>query len=155
LPGMRLVAIANRHLDDAERAWRDGSIEHIHNCRSAAQLEAAVERHQPAISEDALALCQADGIDVVIEATGQIEFGARIALEAIKYGKHVVLMNAELDATLGPILKVHAQRAGVVLTNVDGDEPGVAMNLLRFVRTIGYQPVMAGNIKGFINPHRN
>lgn len=155
ITGLRLVAVANRHADEAERAWRDGGIDHVRNCSSVAQLDEAIQRRQPAICEDALTLCQAAGIDVVVEVTGQIEFGARIALEAIQHHKHLVLMNAELDATLGPILKVRAQRAGVVLTNVDGDEPGVAMNLLRFVRTIGYQPVMAGNIKGFINPYRN
>jgi predicted homoserine dehydrogenase-like protein len=63
-------------------------------------------------------------------------------------------MNAELDATVGPILKVYADQAGVVLSNSDGDEPGVAMNLYRFIDTIGYRPVMAGNIKGFIDQYR-
>jgi predicted homoserine dehydrogenase-like protein len=90
----------------------------------------------------------------LIESTGEIEFGAHIALEAIRHGKHVVLMNAEMDATIGPILKVHADRQGVVVTNTDGDEPGVAMNLVRFVRTIGYRPVAAGNLKGMIDPYR-
>jgi len=66
----------------------------------------------------------------------------------------VVLMNAELDSTVGPILKVHADRNGVVITNTDGDEPGVAMNLYRFVKTVGYRPVAAGNFKGMIDPYR-
>jgi len=63
-------------------------------------------------------------------------------------------MNAELDATVGPILKVYADRAGVVITNTDGDEPGVAMNLYRFAKTIGLKPVLAGNLKGMIDPYR-
>jgi predicted homoserine dehydrogenase-like protein len=41
-----------------------------------------------------------------------------------------------------------------VLTNTDGDEPGVAMNLVLFARGIGYRPVLAGNLKGFIDQHR-
>ena len=52
----------------------------------------------------------------MIETTGDVEFGARVALDAIRNGKHIVLMNAEVDATVGPILKVHADRAGVVYT---------------------------------------
>jgi predicted homoserine dehydrogenase-like protein len=64
-------------------------------------------------------------------------------------------LNAELDATVGPILKVHADSAGVVYTYTDGDEPGVAMNLYRFVKTIGYRPVMMGQIKGFLDRYRN
>jgi predicted homoserine dehydrogenase-like protein len=63
-------------------------------------------------------------------------------------------MNAELDATVGPILKVYADRAGVIITNADGDQPGVMMNLYRFVKSIGYRPVLAGNIKGLQDYYR-
>ena len=63
-------------------------------------------------------------------------------------------MNAELDATLGPILKARAEEAGVIYSNADGDEPGLLLNLIRHVRTIGYQPVMAGNLKGFLDRYR-
>ncbi|MFZ0013426.1 MAG: SAF domain-containing protein, partial [Acidimicrobiia bacterium] len=91
----------------------------------------------------------------VLEATGEVEYGAKTAEAAISAGKHVVLVNAELDATVGPILKVMADDAGVVITNADGDEPGVAMNLVRFVRSIGHTPVLAGNVKGFYDRHRN
>jgi len=77
-----------------------------------------------------------------------------VALQAIQHRKHVVLVNAELDSTLGPILKVHADRAGVVITNTDGDEPGVAMTLLRYLRSLGFRPVAAGNLKGMIDRYR-
>ena len=101
-----------------------------------------------AVTSDPLLLCRAPGIEAIIECTGEVEFGARVVTEAIANGKHVMLMNAELDATAGPILKVLADRAGVVITNADGDEPSVAMNMFRFVQTIGYRPVLAGNVKG-------
>jgi predicted homoserine dehydrogenase-like protein len=64
-------------------------------------------------------------------------------------------MNAELDGTVGPILKRHADRSGVVLTNADGDQPGVQLNLYRFVKSIGVRPVLCGNIKGLHDPYRN
>jgi predicted homoserine dehydrogenase-like protein len=64
-------------------------------------------------------------------------------------------MNAELDSTLGAILKVYADKAGVVITNADGDQPGVIMNLYRFVKGIGVRPVLCGNIKGLQDPYRN
>jgi predicted homoserine dehydrogenase-like protein len=64
-------------------------------------------------------------------------------------------MNAELDGTLGPILKVYADKAGVVITNADGDQPGVTMNLYRFVKGLGVKPVLCGNIKGLHDPYRN
>lgn len=152
--GMRLVAIANRTVSEAQRAYRGAGTDSSAVVRSLEELEERISRGSYSVTDDAGLVCRATGIDAVIEATGEIEFGARIAVDALNHGKHVVLMNAELDATLGPILKVYADKAGVVITNTDGDEPGVAMNLFRFVRTIGYRPVLAGNLKGFYDPHR-
>jgi predicted homoserine dehydrogenase-like protein len=75
-------------------------------------------------------------------------------LRALENHKHVVLLNAVLDATVGPILKTYADRNGVIITYTDGDEPGVAVNLFRFVKTIGLLPVAAGNLKGLLDPYR-
>lgn len=153
-PGMGLVAISNRTLPEAGRAYRQSGIDTLREVGTVAQLEEAIAQGQYAITDDAMLLCRAEGIDAVIEVTGTIEFGAHVALEAIENGKHVILMNAELDATLGPILKAYADRAGVVVTNSDGDQPGVIMNLCRFVKGIGCRPVLAGNIKGLHDPYR-
>jgi predicted homoserine dehydrogenase-like protein len=65
-----------------------------------------------------------------------------------------VLVNAELDCFLGPILNVRAQRAGLVITHTDGEEPGVAMTLLRYLRLAGLRPVAAGNLKGMVDHYR-
>jgi predicted homoserine dehydrogenase-like protein len=65
------------------------------------------------------------------------------------------MMNAELDATIGPILNVYAKQAGVILSACDGDQPGVEMNLYRFVKSIGLTPLLCGNIKGLQDPYRN
>jgi predicted homoserine dehydrogenase-like protein len=154
IAGMRLVAISNRTVSEAERAYREVGVDSVKYVDSGTQLEESIAIGQYAITDDAQLICEAEGIDAIIEATGAIEFSANVALKSIKHGKHVILMNAELDATVGPILKVHADRAGVVITNVDGDQPGVIMNLLRFVKTIGYEPVLAGNIKGLQDHYR-
>ncbi len=155
LPGIRLVAMSNRNASRCERVLADAGVESPVTVSSPTELEDAVDQGRLAITDNAMLLCQAENIDLLIEATGEVEFGAHIATTAIDHGKHLILVNAELDAVVGPILKARAERTGVVLTNTDGDEPGVAMNLLRFVDTIGYRPVMAGNIKGFYDPYRN
>lgn len=152
--GLRLVAISNRTLSEAEQAYRQAGVTSVQCVDTVTQLENAISGDKYAITQNPMLLCQAEGIDAIIEATGEVEFAAAVVLEAIKHGKHVILMDAELDATVGPILKVYADRAGVVITNTDGDEPGVAMNLFRFAKTLGYRPVLAGNIKGFIDPYR-
>jgi len=155
IKGMRLVAISNRNVERAAKIFRDSDLEPVECLNSLSDLETAIESGKPVVTDDPSLLCRAANVDLVIESTGQIEFGSRVSVMAIDHGKHLVLVNAELDATLGPILKRRADKAGVVMTNADGDEPGVAMNLYRFVETIGYRPVMAGNIKGFYNPYRN
>ncbi|MDZ7693123.1 MAG: hypothetical protein U5K69_18715 [Balneolaceae bacterium] len=126
----------------------------IGKVESADELDQLIDEGGYAITDNSSLLCEAQNLDVIIEATGQIEFGARVTLDAIENKKHVVLMNAELDATIGPLLKTYADKQGVVITNADGDQPGVLMNLMRFVETIGYEPVLAGNIKGLEDPYR-
>jgi predicted homoserine dehydrogenase-like protein len=153
--GMRVVAIANRTVENAERAFADAGVETSEQVRDQEALDGLLARGGRAITSDPLLLCRAAGIEAIIECTGEVEHGARVATEAIANRKHVLLVNAELDATVGPILKVLADRAGVVVTNADGDEPSVAMNMFRFVRSIGYRPVLAGNVKGFLDHHRN
>jgi predicted homoserine dehydrogenase-like protein len=155
VPGMELVAISNRSLDMAKRAYDEAGVEEVEIVDSGSQLEATIARGKYSITENPLLLCRAGNIDAIIEVTGAVEFGAHVVLEAIKNGKHAIMMNAELDGTIGPILKVYADKAGVVVTNADGDQPGVIMNLYRFVKGIGVRPVLCGNIKGLHDPYRN
>ena len=153
--GMQVVAIANRTLENAERAFAAAGVEDYGAVTDQAAMDDRLGRGGRAVTSDPLLVCRSPGIEAVIECTGEVEAAAQVVTEAIANGKHVLLVNAELDATVGPILKVMADRAGVVVTNADGDEPSVAMNMFRFVKTIGYQPVLAGNVKGFLDHHRN
>lgn len=154
VPGMTVAAVSNRTVARAEAAYARGGVTEVVHARSMTDLNHAVEHGRAVVTDDPALLCRADGIDAIIEATGEIEFGAHVAVEAIQHGKHLVLMNAELDATVGPILKVKADRQGVIVTTTDGDQPGEVMNLLRFVKSIGVRPVVAGNIKGLLDPYR-
>ncbi len=155
LRGMRLVAIANRTVGKAESAYRDAGATDVVRVDTARELEHATAAGQFAVTDDVDVVCTADTVDVVIEATGHVEFGTHVCFEAIRNGKHVILMGAEIDASVGPILKTYADRAGVIYSYTDGDEPGVAMNLYRFVDSMGYRPVMLGQLKGFLDRYRN
>ena len=155
VPGMRLVAISNRHMDGARRAYEEANVTDIRNVTTQAEMDAAIRDGVSAVTEDPFLITRAGEIDVLIDVTGAIEFGAQITLDAIENGKHLVSMNAELDGTVGAILKVKADKAGVVLSGCDGDQPGVQMNLFRFVKSIGLTPLVCGNIKGLQDPYRN
>lgn len=153
-PGMRLCAIANRHLDAAVKVFQQTGVTPV-ACETQQELETAIAAGRPAVTEDAVALARAEGLDAVIEVTGSLEFAAHAVLAALESGKDVIQMNAELDGTIGPILKVKADAAGVVYSFADGDQPGVQMNLYRFVAGLGIKPVLCGNIKGLHDPYRN
>lgn len=155
VPGMELVAIYNRTVEGAKRAYREAGIDEFEIVNSQVELEDRIARGKYSITEDPFVICKAENIDVIVEVTGAVEFSSRVVFEAIKNKKHVVIMDAELDGTIGAILKVHADKAGVVITNADGDQPGVEMNLFRFVKGIGVKPVLCGNIKGLQDPYRN
>src|SRR5215470_17093968 len=153
--GIRLVAISNRTPEHAERAFRNANVQGWCRAESVQQAEGAIARGMPVLTDDPSVLTTCGAIDVLVEATGTVGAATRVVLEAFHHGKHVVLVNAELDSLLGPILKEKAERAGVVLTHTDGDEPGVAMTLLRYLRSLGLRPVAAGNIKGMVDYYRN
>ena len=155
VPGMSLVAISNRTIEAAKRAYSENGVEDVQVINTVSELDSAIAQGKYAVTDDAALLCEAEAIDVLVEATGHVEFGAQVTLKAIENRKQVVLMNAELDGTVGPILKVYADRAGVILTGCDGDQPGVQMNLYRFVKSLGLTPLLCGNIKGLQDRYRN
>jgi len=154
VPGIRLVAIGNRTPEHGERAFREAGVTVWRCAGSAREAETAINNGFPVLTDDPSVLTGCDAIDVLVEVTGTIEAAAHMALDAFDHGKHLVLVNAELDSLLGPILKAKADRAGVVVTHTDGDEPGVAMTLLRYLRSLGLRPVAAGNLKGMVDYYR-
>ncbi|MEA5616711.1 Gfo/Idh/MocA family oxidoreductase [Cronbergia sp. UHCC 0137] len=155
VPGMELVGIFSRGIEAAKQAYLEAGIEEVEIVNTVGELESAIALGKYAVTEDPYLLCRAEGIDALIEVTGAVEFGAHVVTDAIAHRKHVIMMNAELDATIGPILKVYADKAGVILSACDGDQPGVEMNLYRFVKSIGLTPLLCGNIKGLQDPYRN
>jgi predicted homoserine dehydrogenase-like protein len=155
VPGMQVVAIYGRRLERAIQVYKYAGLEDSVATTTQRGLEDAIRAGRPVVTDDPLLLCRSDQIDALVDVTGSVEFGAHVVLEAFRHGKHVILMNAELDATIGPILQLYASRHDVVLSACDGDEPGVQMNLYRWVRGLGLVPRVIGNVKGLQDPYRN
>lgn len=153
--GMDVCAVANRTVERAQEALRNAGANDVELAESPEEIDRAYESGRRSVTRSFEAVTAAKCIDVIVECTGTVEYGAAAALSAIDNAKHLVLMNVELDATIGPLLKARADERGVVYSNSDGDEPGVAMNMIRFVRSIGLEPVVAGNLKGLYDPYRN
>lgn len=153
-PGMRVVAVSNRKPERALDVLRYAGFAAPRVVETQAAMDRIVAGGQPVATPDALLVARCEHVDVVVDATGSVEFGANVVLEAFQHGKDVVLLNAEIDATIGPILRVHARKHGVIVSACDGDEPGVQMNLVRWIRGLGLIPRVIGNIKGLQDPYR-
>ncbi|KAL6076453.1 NAD(P)-dependent oxidoreductase [Balamuthia mandrillaris] len=165
--GMRLAAVLNRTLQNAVELCQEVGLPKerliILDSHEAKEVNDHNTEILPEDNTDERVLLtnsvevffQVPKLDIVLEVTGTILFAADICLRAFQAKKDVVVMNAELDGTLGPILKTYADREGVIFSNSDGDQPGVEMNLYRYVKQLGLTPLVCGNIKGFHNIYRN
>lgn len=130
-PGMKVTAIADLDPSRARTAcadvgWPDDLID------------------QTEFSDDALKMLQTGGIDVVVEATGNPKVGLVHAREAIRQGRHVVMVNVEADVLAGPLLAKEARRAGVVYSMAYGDQPALTCELVEWARATGFEVVAAG-----------
>jgi predicted homoserine dehydrogenase-like protein len=155
VPGMRVAAIYNRKPERAENVYRYAGLSDVVRVETQVALDTAIRAGRAVVAEDPMLICRSEHIDVIVDVTGSVEFGANVFMEAFSHGKHVVMMNAEVDATIGPILQTHAKRHGVILSACDGDEPGLEMNLYRWVKGLGLTPRVIGNVKGLQDPYRN
>jgi predicted homoserine dehydrogenase-like protein len=104
----------------------------------------ALERGERVILRDALLMMDLP-LDVIATGTRVPEAGARFADAAIRHGKHVVMIDKEADSVVGPILKAKADRAGVVYTTDDGDQPGLLMGLTSWAQTLGMEVFCGGH----------
>jgi predicted homoserine dehydrogenase-like protein len=144
-PGILLVAISNRNIEKARLAYEEAGVVDVIEVDSTAELERNIRLKIPSITSSPMLLTSATGIDAIIEVTGTLDFSAKVTMNALKNRKHVILMNAALDATLGPILKVYAERSGVILTNADGNPCCTTLSLYRQVKSLGIEPIYCGN----------
>ncbi|MER8769442.1 homoserine dehydrogenase [Mesorhizobium sp. M0960] len=152
MPGMRIGAISEVRpqaaIDAALLAGHDRS--DIVQAGNAAAIDRAIEAGKIAVTEDLHALAAAGRIDVIIDATGNPNIGTLFALEVMKNGKHIVMLNVEADITIGRFLKDEARKAGVVYTGAAGDEPACTLEIIGFAKSLGFNIIAAG--KGKNNP---
>ncbi len=127
MQGMEACAVADINLHNARHAYAASGVpeEDIQIVGNAEEMNEAIHSGKPAVTEDGLLVAGSDLVDVVVEATGIPEVGARMGYHTIMHTKHLIMVNVETDVTVGPFLKRLADNAGVVYTLVDGDQPGV------------------------------
>lgn len=107
-------------------------------------FSAAFQSGRTHLTDDVDALIAADGLDVLIDATGDPGAGIRHCLKAIEHGRHIVMVNVEADALAGPLLARKAEQAGLVYSLAWGDQPALIAEHVDWARACGFNVVCAG-----------
>lgn len=158
LPGMEVSAVYNRKLPEAGAAFDEAGIRNYLAVKHLADADLAILQGYRVISSKPKIICRLKALDVIIELTDEVEFGAKVTLDAIRHKKHIVLLNTGLYATIGPLLKIHAEQHGVILCSADEDQAALMTDLYRIAKTTGHPAVLAENIKTMLDhqlTHRN
>ena len=142
IPGLHVLGVADLSIDRARNAlaraeWPPSQF-------AATDFDNARKTGATHLTEDGDALVGADGLDVVVEATGNPLAGIRYALKAIREGRHLVMVNVEADVLAGPVLAQRAESAGLVYSLAYGDQPALICELVDWARTNGFDVVCAG-----------
>ncbi len=142
IAGLHVLGVADLDLDRARQALRRAEWPEAQF--AAHSFAEAIQTGQTYLTEDAEALIQAEGLEVVIEATGNPRAGIQYALEAAQQGCHIVMVNVEADVLAGPLLAQRAKENGVVYSLAYGDQPALICELVEWAAASGFEVVCAG-----------
>jgi predicted homoserine dehydrogenase-like protein len=149
--GMEIAVVVDLKTETAVKAYKlSGYTGEFVETDDLATAEKAISEGKKVATTNYKIAIRAAQVQVVIDATGSPEMGARVTLECINFKKHIVMMNVECDATIGPILRQMSENAGIVYSLSAGDEPGSIIEIYRFAKALGFKVVAAG--KGKNNP---
>jgi predicted homoserine dehydrogenase-like protein len=151
MQGMEVVVVADIDAQRARDAYKIGLVQGgVRQATTAAQADAAVRAGRRVVTSDYRVVTDMTEIDVMLEATGVPEIGARAALRSARSGHDLAMMNVETDITVGPILHWYARQKGVLYALAAGDEPAACKELYDLASSLGLTIVAAG--KGKNNP---
>ena len=152
--GMSLIAQSRRMQGLVVKAVADKDLDRAAASLSAMGIAArrcdSAEAGRAALAAGEIAICANVGdlialpLDMVVEATGDAEAGARHALAAIEAGRGVTMVTKEAECVVGPVLAAKARAAGVPYTLVEGDQPALLIGLVSWARTLGLPVICAG-----------
>lgn len=151
MKGIDVVVVADIDKSRAREAYRIGMLQgEVVEAGSADEADAAVAAGKRVFTDDYRVVTDMKQVDVMLEATGVPEVGAKAALRSARTGQQLAMMNVETDVTVGPLLRWYAERKGVLYALAAGDEPAACKELYDFADSLGFTIMAAG--KGKNNP---
>ena len=149
-PGIQPVAIADIIIERAEQCAQSLNLDY-RIVSNSQDLHDAIRSNHLAVTDNGELLASVDLIDVYVESSNVAYDGAKHAEIALAHGHHVVMMNYEAELMYGPYLLKKANEKGLVYTCADGDQPTVIKRLVNDIEAWGFDLVMGGNMKGFLD----
>lgn len=150
VPGEVPSVIADINIDAARNAFLHAGVkpEDIAEATTGEEAEKLWNEGKYVITKDAnVVVDSGKAVDVVVDATGVTELGAKISVDCINKGKDIIVLNVEADVVIGPLLHKMAREKGVIYTGTAGDEPGAVMELYDFAKAIGFDVKVIGKGK--------
>ncbi|MBB6217411.1 putative homoserine dehydrogenase-like protein [Anaerosolibacter carboniphilus] len=149
MKGIIPALVVDIKIEHAIKAYENAGLskDEIKFVESLEKAQYWMEMGKYVVTDNVEIAAKAEGLDVVIEATGVPEVGARVAMDAIGSKKHIVMLNVETDIVIGPLLKKLADNADVVYTGSAGDEPGAVKELYDFADALGFEVRVIGKGK--------
>lgn len=148
--GIHTAAVCDSNIEKACNVLRDFNLDY-EMIEESMDFNRIVSAGKIAVFKDGEMLAGTDGIDAVVEATGSIISGGQYCVKTLESAKHLIMMNSEADLIFGPYLSKLADLHQVVYTSSDGDQYGVLKRLIEDLKFWGFDLVMAGNMKGFLD----
>lgn len=149
IPGIRVILLVSRDFYRASNSLTKSGLQHD-VADNPAKIKTNSEKGILSICSDYKIISEID-CHIVMEMTGEISYGTQVALETLNSGKHLATMNCELQVTLGTELKAYADDKNLNITEVQGDQPGSLASFMNELKLYGFEILMAGNLKGFLN----
>lgn len=134
IPGMCVTGISDINLQAAQKA-------------ADAYNASATKKIDILLANDFKEVINADNVEIIVDATGVPEVGAKIAIETLLAKKHLVLLNVEIDITIGPLMYKLFNAANLVYTGSDGDEPAATLEMYEFAKSMGMEVLVVGKGK--------
>lgn len=149
MQGITPAIVSDIAIENAVHAFNYAGIkdDQIAIVETLADANKMMEMGKFVATTDANLVSQANLVECAIDATGVPDVGAKVATDAMKNGKHCVMLNVETDVVIGPYLKKLAAQQGVIYTGSAGDEPGAVMELYCFAKAMGMDVKVMGKGK--------
>lgn len=154
--GSYMIAVMNQMKGIRLKAVCDLNLDRVKDVLSKYYQENQIKRYERVkqysdddilITNQAKDVTEIPSVDVIIEATGNPDVGARVSYLGINNKKHIVMLSYETVVTIGHILNTMAKSAGVIFTGAAGDEPAAILELYDFAKALGFDIVAAGKGK--------